>query len=279
MALTQQQLDERRTRIGGSDAGKIVSGDWLPLWMEKTGRSEPEDLSWVLPVQIGVVTEPLNLAFFEHATGHKTFGHGEVYVHPDYPFIGCTIDGLAMIDGRPAIVQCKHVNQFAKVEEVEQRYYPQVSHEMIVTGASIAFLSVFVGTMKHEVIEVHRDRDYIARLLEMETEFWQYIVDDTPPPEREGLAMPVKPQAYRTVDFTTNNAWVAHAADWLETVKEAKRNEKAAKELRALVEADVGECYGGGVLAQRSKAGAILLKPMPIKPLARQLTESLEAGE
>ena len=262
MTLTAEQLAERRNRLGGSDAGKIVSGQWHELWLEKTGRSEPEDLSWVLPVQIGVVTEPLNLAFFEHATGHKTFSHGEVYVHPDHPFIGCTIDGLALIDNRPAIIQCKHVSAFSKIEEVEQRYYPQVSHEMLVTGSSIAFLSVFFGTQKHEVIEVNRDRDYIARLLEMEQEFWHYIEKDEPPPAPEGLAMPVKPEVFRRVDFGTNNLWVSLAADWLETVKDAKRNEKAAKELRALVEPDVGEAFGAGVCMKRAKNGNLLLGAM-----------------
>ena len=30
--------------IGGSDAVKIMSGDWHPLWLEKTGQSQPADL-------------------------------------------------------------------------------------------------------------------------------------------------------------------------------------------------------------------------------------------
>lgn len=71
--MTPEQHAERRTRIGGSDAPKIVDGLWHELWLEKTGRIEPEDLSWILPVQIGIVTEPLNLSFFERATGHRVF--------------------------------------------------------------------------------------------------------------------------------------------------------------------------------------------------------------
>lgn len=279
MALTAEQHTERRTRIGGSDAGKIVAGDWMNLWLEKTGRSEPEDLSWVLPVQIGVVTEALNLAFFEHVTGLHVFGQGEVYIHPDYPFIGATLDGLTIIESWPAIVQCKHVNAFSKIEEVELRYYAQCSHEMLVTGARHAYLSVFLGTQKHEIISIERDRDYTSRLLELEREFWTYVEKDEPPPDREGLAAPVKPEQFRAVDFSTNNAWVSAAADWLETVKDAKRNEKAAKDLRAIVEVDVGEAYGGGVLATRSKAGAILLRPMPATPFREQLTASLEGGQ
>lgn len=256
--LSAAALVARKSRIGGSDAGKIVSGDWLPLFLEKTGRAEPEDLTWVLPVQMGIVTEELNIDFFEHATGHKVFGRGEVYTHPDHTYLGATLDGLTLIGKKPAIVQCKHVSAFAKIEEVEQRYYPQVSHEMLVTGASVAFLSVFLGTMKHEIIEVHRDRDYINRLLDLEVEFWSYVQRDEQPPDKEGLATPVKPETFRTLDMTGHNEWTVNAVDWLETKAAAAKNDKAAKALRALVEADVGEAIGAGVLVKRAKDGKAL---------------------
>src|SRR5438067_1940527 len=46
--MTPERAAERRSRIGGSDVAKIVDGRWHELWLEKTGRAEPEDLSWVL---------------------------------------------------------------------------------------------------------------------------------------------------------------------------------------------------------------------------------------
>ena len=39
--------------IGGSDMRRIMEGDWISLWEEKTGRKKPDDLSDVLPVQLG----------------------------------------------------------------------------------------------------------------------------------------------------------------------------------------------------------------------------------
>jgi len=63
---------ERRNFIGGSDA-RIIMGDdeaaLLRLWREKRGEAEPEDLSGNLIVQLGVVTEPLNRAWYERNTG------------------------------------------------------------------------------------------------------------------------------------------------------------------------------------------------------------------
>lgn len=259
LGLTQEQLATRKLGIGGSDASKIVGGQWHELWLDKTSRSDPEDLSRILAVQMGLITEPLNLLWFERETGHQVFGRGEVYEHPEYPFVRCTLDGVTLIENRPAIVQCKHVSAFAKIEEVEQRYYPQVAHEMLVTGSSIGFLSVFMGTMKWELIKLERDRDYTARLLEMERDFWQYVTSDTPPPQVEAVAAPEKPAAYRTVDLSRSNEWISLACDWLETVAHAKKNEKAAKALRAMVEPDVGEVFGGGVIIKRSKDNKLMI--------------------
>jgi len=258
--LTPEQLAERKTRIGGSDAGKIVNGLWHELWLEKTGRAEPEDLTWVLPVQIGTVTEPLNIAFFEHATGHQVFGRGEVYIHPDYPFVGCTLDGMTLIDRKPAIVQCKHVSAFAKIEEVEQRYYAQCSHEMLCTGASIAYLSVFVGTFKHDIIEIHRDRDYTNRLLEMEREFWSFIERDEPPPNGAELAAPARIDAMLEYDMDGHNEFASHAGAWLETHKHARSFEIATKAIKKLVPADARRCFGYGISVERNKAGALTIR-------------------
>ena len=59
-------IKDRKGYIGGSDAGRIINGDWLALWQEKTGRAEPEDLSRKLAVQIGIATEKVNLEFLQY---------------------------------------------------------------------------------------------------------------------------------------------------------------------------------------------------------------------
>ena len=264
--MTPERRAERMTRIGGSDVGKITSGLWLELFLEKTGRSEPEDLTWVLPVQIGVVTEELNLRFFEHATGHQVFGRGEVYIYPGRQYIGVTIDGLTMIEGKPAVVECKHVNAFSKIEEIERRYYGQCAHSMLCTGASVAFLSVIIGTQRHEIIEIHRSEDYLAQLLELETAFWSYVERDEPPPQQEPLVTPARPDALRIVDMTGNNLWASLAGDWLASLAQAQVCERAARALRRLVEPDVAEATGAGISIKRSRDGKLLLREAPNGP-------------
>jgi len=63
---------DRRSFIGGSDA-RIIMGndesDLVRLWREKRGEVEPEDLSDVLIVQLGTVTEDLNRRWYERNSG------------------------------------------------------------------------------------------------------------------------------------------------------------------------------------------------------------------
>ena len=60
---------DRTGFIGGSDCVKIMQGRWLELWQQKTGRSEPEDLSRNIAVQLGIWTEDFNIKWFEHEYG------------------------------------------------------------------------------------------------------------------------------------------------------------------------------------------------------------------
>ena len=46
----------RQGFIGGSDLYNIMQGNWHDLWLVKTGRKEPEDLSQVFRVQLGAFT-------------------------------------------------------------------------------------------------------------------------------------------------------------------------------------------------------------------------------
>jgi len=63
---------DRCSFLGGSDARIIMNDDepaLLRLWREKRGEVEPEDLSDVLVVQLGSVTEDLNRRWYERNSG------------------------------------------------------------------------------------------------------------------------------------------------------------------------------------------------------------------
>jgi predicted phage-related endonuclease len=247
---------ERRKGIGGSDAGRIMAGDWWALWAEKTGRAEPEDLSRKLAVQLGIFTEAFNAHWYELMTGCAVTARGLMMVHPKHLWMRCTLDGLvALPAGCDAVWQAKHVSGRSPVEEVVARYTPQVTHEMLVCGLDRAVLSLLIGTDKFEAVEIPLDEFYGAELIDREREFWSYVESDREPPGAPALSAPVPPPKYRKVDMSTSNSWADLAAAWLVNKAPAAAFKKAEAELKAMVEPDVGEATGHGIVAKRDKRG------------------------
>lgn len=206
VGLTDEQKAARKNGLGGSDANILMAGDEaaiLHLWEVKTGQAEPEDLSGVLPVMMGQWTEELNRFWFEKETGRRISCEGESRVHLEHAFMACTLDGLTdTADGTLAVFEAKHVNAFAKIEEVEQKYMPQLHHNMAVCGLDRAVLSVFVGTLTWVHTEVTLDDWYLAELIDRETAFWRAVQTNEPPPFLKPVAAPVPQSQWRTVDMT-----------------------------------------------------------------------------
>ena len=249
---------ERAKGIGGSDAGKIMSGEWLDLWREKTGRAEPENLLDNLAVCMGSWTEALNRYWFAKVTGIEVVEVTAAKVHRLHPFMRANLDGRAH-DG--FVFEAKHVNAFTKDEELVSRYYAQCQHLMAVTEATGCYLSAFFGSAKWAYFDVARDDAFITELIERERAFWSYVEQDVAPPSTDAAA-PVEIQfdQMREVDLSSSNAWRSFALDWMQNRAAAKTFEVATKELKAMVGPDVRLAFGAGIQIARSKAGALSIK-------------------
>lgn len=258
MALSDEQKARRRSFIGGSDANTILSGNSdriLRLWREKTGLIEPENLDDNLPVQMGVFTEPFNIQWFERQTGKKVTNNGDQRVSKDYPFMGCTLDGLT--DGGEAVYEAKHVSAFSKEEEIVERYLPQLTHNMIVCGVRKAVLSVFFGNHKWEKFDIALDDIYAVSLINAVEKFWKAVQTQETP-----VVMIVKPPVdpTRKVDMSTSNIWNFFAEQYKENLPAKKLCDDAATELKKLVEEDMSEAFGSGIHIKRDKRGALRFK-------------------
>lgn len=260
VGLSAENIETRKNYIGGSDANILMNGspeDIHNLYLQKIGEGPGPDLDWVLPVQIGVQTEPLNVKFFEHASELFVSRVGLEVVSPDHDFRRATLDGW--IPECQAIFEAKHVNQFAKIDEVVEKYMPQLTHNMQVCGVSKAYISVFIGTFTHEIVEVELDVFYGATLLQREMDFWMCVQSKTPPEGFDPVAAPKAPSEFRDVSMEGNNAWADLATDWTENKTEAAKFEKAKKGLKELIEPDVGLATGHGVQINRSKSGSLII--------------------
>ena len=255
----QEWHDERRKGVGGSDATTIMAGDWFKLWEEKTARREPDDLSDVLPVQLGSFTEPFNREWFTKQTGIAVSTDDcEHLIHPDHSFMRANLDGR--VDG--GIFEAKHTNAWAKEDEVVSKYFFQMQHCMAVVKAKRTYLSVIFGNMKWAYFEVPADGEAQAHLIEREAEFWRHVENDTPPDAHGAVVIDISLDDMREVDMSQSNAWAAHAGAWDENEAAAKEFKTADKELKALVEADVKLACGNGVKATRAKNGALTIRRM-----------------
>lgn len=257
LGLTTKQKTFRQRLIGGSDANTILSGDQgriIKLWREKRGEIESENLDHILPVRMGQWTEPFNRTWFTEQTGREITHVGVERISLDFPIMGCTLDGLT--DGGQCVFEAKHVNGFAKIEEVTAKYMPQLTHNMIVCERERAVLSVFVGNLKYFAVDVALDENYSAELIGAEHKFWECVETGEPPFPVE-ITPAIKVEAIRKADMRESNSWASAASIYIETNTAAANNAAAGKTLRELIEADVSEAFGHGIRAKRDKRGAI----------------------
>ena len=263
LGLTAEQIEFRRGCLGGSDANIIMSGDIEridALWRFKRGETDPDDLSDILAVIMGLYTEPLNRAWYEKQTGRVLTDVGAEHISFDNPFMTCTLDGVSQTttgqDER--IYEAKHVNAFWKEEELLAKYVAQLTHNMVVTGIHRADLSAFFGSHKWVLMPVELDDDYARALVEAERRFW-HCVETGEAPVAVQVKQPTAPEQMRRVDMTGSNEFADAAAQWLANRSAAKAFEGATKTLKSLVEDDVCEAFGYSVQVKRSKAGALTI--------------------
>jgi predicted phage-related endonuclease len=258
MGLTPEQKLFRSKCIGGSDVKVIMSGEpeaVLKLWRIKRGEEQDEDLDDVLAVQMGTFTEPLNERWFTKNTGRIVTNQQQQLLSKEYPFMGCTLDGLT--DDGETVFEMKHVSAYSKEDEILDRYLPQLHHNMIVCGLEKAVLSVFFGNNKWEKFEVKKDEIYAAILVGAVERFWKSIKSGEPPVTIQ-VSAPVA--AVRRVDMSGSNEWASFASQLKDNAKQYKAYESASKGIKALVEDDVVEAFGYGVSIKRDKRGALRLK-------------------
>jgi predicted phage-related endonuclease len=263
--MSEEARAARMKSIGGSDAKIIMSGDQAAierLWMEKRGEAIPEDLSDVILINLGNLTEPLNADLFEDETELLVTDEQVKEHYYAWDKAHTTLDGKARKtpDGDPiAVVEFKFMFPFGFSKEMAyQKYFPQVQHNMMVTDLPKAYLSILTGAAQHIIIEVEADLFYQLALLEAEKDFWDCVETGRTP----GVPMIEIPliERIKVIDMTTNSEWCDHAFTLLSTKPAVEKHEKAKKAIKRLFPADAKSAAGKGVSINLSKDGKQLLK-------------------
>ena len=252
-------IPERRSFIGGSDARIIMGNDeakLIRLWREKRGQAEPEDLSQDLLVQLGSITERLNRSWYERCTGNAVADVQRRVRHPIHKWMGATLDGRVQQTG--AVFEAKFMLPWNFSEEAAaEKHMAQLQHNMWVTAARTAVLSIITGGGKWVEMTIPADPLYQHLLLTAEKKFWR-CVQSGEPPRLFGIEPPrPRVEAVRIADMSSSNAWAEFANLYRLTRPAALDHDRAKSELKALVPEDAREASGHGLRAKRSKSGAI----------------------
>jgi hypothetical protein len=251
--------ENRRQFIGGSDSRIIMGSDeaaLLRLWREKRGEVEPADFSGNLVVQLGVATEALNRNWYERNTGRVVKDVQRRVRHPVNRWMAATLDG--MVEGLDAVFEAKFMLPWSFSEEAAaDKHMAQLQHNMWVTNARSAALSIVTGGGKWVEMTIAADSLYQHLLITAERRFWRCVETGERPflfgvdPTRAAI------EAVRIVDMSQSNSWAQMAGLFRSTQPAFIEHERAKGELKKLMPEEAKEAFGHGVRAKRSKSGAI----------------------
>lgn len=252
-------LAVRKQGIGSSDAAAAVGlnpyRSQLELWLEKTGRDgnlpkiDPQDEE--SPAYWGNLLEPIVAAHYTKRTGNRVRRINAVLQHPDpeRAWMLANIDREVTGASDVQILECKTagINGSRLWKEGVPEYVQlQVQHQLAVTGKAAADVAVLLGGQHLEIHRIERDEALIARLVQLEKQFWDYVESDTPPPadgsESAELALRcLYPEDHgQTVDFTQDRTLSAAFTDLVSVRQSIAEFEK----LEALFKQTIQQAMG-----------------------------------
>ena len=184
----EKWLEYRKTGIGGSDAS-VVCGinkyrSPVELWLEKTGQLPYQEAGEA--AYWGTQLEPVVRSEFTKRTGIEVKLVKQLLLSEEHPFMQANLYGICEHpDYGTCIFEAKTASAYKSNEwenSIPAEYMLQIQHYMSVTGYKGTFIAVLIGgnTFKWKYIE--RDDEIIEMLIHLEADFWEHIVNNTPPP-------------------------------------------------------------------------------------------------
>lgn len=189
---SQEQLrakwhEERAKGIGGSNVASVlgISPYVSPyqLWLEKTRRVQPEDISGKFHVLRGVQAEPIARALFEEQTGMRF--EPKSWVHPEKPWRRANDDGYNKDFGAVIEIKTMSKQKHADVANgiIPEYYLCQLQYNMSLANANIGYFISYSPEQKTLYsVTVQPDLEYQQKIFEAVDSFWlNHVVADVPP--------------------------------------------------------------------------------------------------
>lgn len=253
---SQDWLDLRRSKITATDASVVMEASpWktpYQLWLNKIG--EIPDSPQTEQMRYGLEMEDEARKFFENMTGLEM--HPQVVVSDQIPWMMASLDGITS-DGKDIVeIKCPgREDHHAAIEGlVPVKYYPQVQHQISVCELDRAFyFSYQIGC--GVCVEVKRDDSYIKRMIELEKEFYDCLIDFVAPKLIE-----------RDFFLREDEEWHYYSSLWKKSTESIKKLELVQEESRKrLIEMANGHnTKGSGVTVSKYlRKGSIVYQDIP----------------
>lgn len=181
----------RRNRIGGSEVASILGispyRTAYNLWLEKTGKQEPEDISALPHVVRGVLGEESCRMLLERER-LKTY-KPKMWNHGLKSWIGASDDGYNVDDNTILEIKCmgKSAHEAASRGVIPPHYLCQVQYNLYVSQAAYAeFISYRPENEEMHVVQVTHDLVEQERIVAAVDHFWlNHVQKNVPPPMTE----------------------------------------------------------------------------------------------
>jgi putative phage-type endonuclease len=227
--LTPEQLEQRKSGLGGSDAAAALGlSPWktpLALYLEKRGELPPVDETEAM--RWGSIHEPNILNAYAQRQGVPLVAHPPLMRHPQYPWLFASLD--ARTDER--VVEAKTARSAEGwgepgSDQIPEAYLLQVQHYMLVTALPIADVAALIGGNDFRVYTVEADRELHEMLIEGEHEFWQRVQRGEPPAAQSYEDVKMKWRLSNASPIEADSNVVRYVAD-LRAVHERMKNDDA----------------------------------------------------
>lgn len=233
MALTAEQLQERQSGLGGSDAAAAIGASpWrtpFDLWLEKTRDPRFVPVEENERMRLGTLMEPVIADLAAARLDTEVVDPRATMRSQRHPFMVATPD--RMLPQRRAGLELKNVGGLSSEwgedgsDVVPTHYYLQCLHYMCVTQLPTWYLAALFFGNELRVYEINFNVQLAEQLVERERAFWSLVETRTPP-------SPTSLDDYRRA--WTPQAKKACIAD--ERVTDVLRQLQMAREMKAQVE-------------------------------------------
>lgn len=186
MSLTEEQLAERHSGLGGSDAAPALGlspyKSALELFAEKRER---RSLSAVQQSAFrwGHLLEPVIRQEYADMTGRVVRLPQATLRHVKYPFMLAHVDGVTDDKRVFEAKTARSADGWGKsgTDEVPHHYLLQCQHYLAIVGYAVADVAVLIGGNDFRVFEVPADQELQEMIIDGEQEFWQRVETGEPP--------------------------------------------------------------------------------------------------